>query len=156
MRLGGKNNMSIPKRYFAEFSQSVPPTTQLSASSVYTASYFKFEEEILTVPITGTINAFTLSPLTGVYLITKAWIVNPYTTAQGITASVSVRKTSDASVVAQSFTGILAPGNGIHTMSLAANAREVVAFGGTVYHFSSSLVTGSLPLMGQIAYKKAV
>lgn len=146
--------MGINKRYFAELSQSIPPTNQSSGSSVYTASLFAGEENTFWIPITGTVNPFCFSPQTGVFLVTKVGFVNPYTTAQGFTASVSLRKTSDASVVASPFTGILNPGLGIHTCSLAANAREVVAFGGSTYHFSSSLVTGSQALMGYVSFRK--
>lgn len=144
--------MGVPKRYFAEFSQSVPPTIQSSGSSVYTASNFS-RDETYWIPITGTVNPFIFSPATGVFLVTKVGFVNPYTTAQGLTASVSLRKTSDATNLGQ-FTGVLNPGLSYHTAALAANAREVVVFGNAVYHFSSSLITGTQALMGFVTFKR--
>lgn len=153
--------MGVPKRYFAEFSQSVPPTVQVSGSSVYTASQFSFQEQLLILPVTGSSTLFCFSPLTGVYLVTSVAVISPYTTtgslglkqwSLGRTGSYVAGGLNDAP-----FTGTIYSGT-IYTMTLASNNREAVVFGGRTYHITSSVFSGNTntnPTV-YIAYKKQI
>lgn len=158
--------MGVPKRYFAEvsqslqsFSQSIPPTTQVSASSIYTASNFSHNENLLILPVTGSSTLFCFSPLTGVYLVTSVGVISPSTT----TGSLGLKQWSlggTGSYVAGGlsnapWTGTMYSGT-IYTMTLAGNAREVVVFGNKTYHITSSVFTGNTVsgMTAYITYKK--
>lgn len=142
--------MPVPKRYIAEISQSIAPIARISSSNIYTASNFALVEEILLVPITGTVTPFVFSPQTGVFMMTKVGVVAPINQ----TSSLSLRKTLENTVVAGPFTSSLTNSGSIHTMTFPSNAREMVALGGQIYHFSSSVITGSLPLTGYITFRR--